>query len=78
LIVDVPLAGPGALIELRYRPLLRSAALFVRGQHVSEGYTGHHQFQDPVEGGVSWAVSAVGNGDARASCSYSLVWLEIF
>ena len=78
IVVDAPVGGPGPLLELRYRPQWKSAALYVNGHPSKAGYTGHHQFQDPLEGGVAWAVMSSGNGDAKASASFNLVWLEIF
>jgi hypothetical protein len=76
-IVDAPVAGRWPLLELRYRPQWKSAALYVDGRRLSAGYTGNHQFQEPNEGRVTWGVA----GDAssrKAAAAFNLVWLEIF
>jgi hypothetical protein len=79
IVVDSAVGDPGPLIELRYRPQWRSAALYVNGLRMRDAYVGHHQFQDPLEGSVVWGVGAVG-GDMKtaAAASFQLVWLEVF
>jgi hypothetical protein len=75
-VVESPLGGAWPLIELRYRPAWRSAALFVNGRRLSDGYIGHHQFQE-TDGAVVWGIASSLNGDARAAAAFNLVWLEI-
>jgi hypothetical protein len=75
--IEASQSGAGPLIELRYQPRARSAAVFVNGHREIDGYVGHYQFQDPLEGGVAWSVGSPGNGEHRPASSYSLVWLEI-
>jgi protein kinase-like protein len=75
--IEATQSSVGPLIELRYQPRTGSAAVFLDGRREIDGYVGHRQFQDPLEGGVAWAVSSPGNVDRRPECSYSLVWLEI-
>jgi len=76
-IVDAPVGGRWPLLELRYRPQWKSAALYVDGRRSSGGYTGNHQFQEQNEGRVVWGIA----GDAtntKAAAAFNLVWLEIF
>jgi len=75
--VDSRADSAGPLIEIRYRPQSRAAALFADGRRLHEGYVGNNQFQNPVEGRVVWGVSAWGD-DTHAAASFQLVWLEIF
>jgi hypothetical protein len=77
--VDVEVASVSRwpLLELRYRPETRSAALFVDGRLQLDGYSGHHQFQSADEGGVAWGVAPIGDGDERASGLLNLFWVEI-
>jgi hypothetical protein len=77
IMVDSLAGNAGPLMEIRYRPQWRSAALFADGRRLHEGYVGHNQFQDPLEGRVLWGVTAWGD-NTHAAASFQLVWLEIF
>jgi hypothetical protein len=77
IMVDSRAGGAGPLIEIRYRPQWRAAALFADGQRLRDGYAGHNQFQSPLEGRVVWGVTAWGE-KTHAAAAFQLVWLEIF
>jgi hypothetical protein len=66
------------VVELRYRPRWRAAALYVNGRRFYTGYAGHHQFQAADEGAVSWGGAAADGNDHHATAQYGLVWLQIF
>jgi tRNA A-37 threonylcarbamoyl transferase component Bud32 len=75
--VDSSVGSAGPLIEIRYRPERHAAELFADGRRLRDGYGGHNQFQDPLEGGVVWGVTAWGD-NTHAAAAFQLVWLEIF
>jgi hypothetical protein len=75
--IESEAAGPGPLLELRFRPQWQSAALYVDGRRVADGYKGHHQFQDPQVGVVSLGLMNSKDSPARAKTSVNLLWLEI-
>jgi serine/threonine protein kinase len=77
-VLNAPVEGRWPLIELRYRPQPKAATLLVDGRRLFDGYLGHHQFQDPPEGGMSWGVSSLGDEEVHPSAEFNLVWLEIF
>jgi len=65
------------LVELRYRARWHAAALYVNGRPRYRKYAGHHQFQAPDEGAVSWGAAAADGNEHSARARYGLVWLQI-
>src|SRR3954470_11126117 len=57
------------LFELRYRPQLKAAALYVDGRRCLDSYVGHHQFQDSAAGGVSWSVVSINGAEDGPSAA---------
>ena len=76
-VVDCPVGSSGPLFELRHRPRLPGAELFIDGRRLDDGYVGHAQFQSPANGGLTWGVGALGGAANNVAASFQLVWLEI-
>jgi hypothetical protein len=77
-VVQASATGRWPLFELRYRPQLKAAALYIDGRPCLDSYLGHQQFQDPVAGGVSWSVLRINGVEDAPSAAVNLIWLEIF
>jgi serine/threonine-protein kinase len=76
--IDTPVDAPPPLLELRYRPQSKSAALYADGRLLQTGYGGHREFQDPLEGAITWGIIGSGGGDPKSAAAFNLVWLQVF
>jgi hypothetical protein len=76
--VRAPLAGPGLLVELRFRAATRSATLSIDGRRLHDAYVGHRQYQDPATGTVSFGVvRSDSTASSRPAARFGLVWLQV-